>query len=108
MGKPMPSQIHALRGPNSFMALRNSGLNLRYVPFGDPNILAPRVINIAPSAAPHHQIGIVAHYVDRQNPTIRRLMAEDGVADINVHLDPLAVIREMADCRYSLSASIAA
>jgi hypothetical protein len=99
-------KVYALRGPQSFSALREAGVSLRDVPFGDPAMLAPRLFGIRASSAPRHALGVVAHYVDRQRPAIRHLLAQDGVADLNVHGDPLDLMRTMADCEVVVSSSL--
>jgi hypothetical protein len=106
IGQADPAHIHALRGPKSFMALHEAGMRLPDIPLGDPAILAPRAFNIEVAQAPRHRIGLVAHYVDRANPAVLRLLAQEGVADINVHRDPLAMIAAMADCSVIVSSSL--
>ncbi|RVU03275.1 hypothetical protein EOE18_16820 [Novosphingobium umbonatum] len=106
LGSAHARNIHALRGPHSLMALRKSGTTLGDVPLGDPAILAPRLLGMSASSDPRHAVGVVAHYVDRQKPAIRCILAQDGVADLNVHDDPLSLIRTMAECKVVVSSSL--
>lgn len=99
-------RVHALRGPRSYMELRHAGVALGDVPLGDPAILAPQLLGITKSSNPHKRVGLVAHYVDRQRPAIRHLLAQDGVADLDVHGDPLSLIEAMADCQAVISSSL--
>lgn len=56
------THFKAVRGPLTAMVLRDSGINLGDVPFGDPAILLPRFI---PRSKPvEGRIGFLPHYVD--------------------------------------------
>src|SRR6476660_4321508 len=65
VGSAQPSNIHAVRGKLSHLALREAGIEVRDVPLGDPGYLAPALLGVTRSAAPTKKIGVVAHYVDR-------------------------------------------
>ena len=98
--------VFALRGPMSYEVLRRAGIAMGDVPLGDPAVLAPSALGIQVAKHPRHPVGLVAHYVDRDLPTVRQLLRQDGVADINVHDDPSDVIGAMAHCRVILSSSL--
>ncbi len=100
------SNIHAVRGKLSHSALRHAGIKLRDVPLGDPGYLAPALLGITRSAAPTKTIGVVPHYVDRRNPHFRRLIAEPGVVELNVHDDPEQFLRSMTTCEAVISSSL--
>ena len=106
VGGARAENIHALRGPDTLKALQDAGVAVRDVPFGDPGFLAPQILNIKRSTAPRFQLGVVAHYVDRSRPLIQQLLAEDGVADLNVHDDGETFLRRMAECETIVSTSL--
>jgi hypothetical protein len=106
VGCAKASNVHAVRGKLSHSALRQAGVDLRDVPLGDPGYLAPSLLGIARSAAPTSSIGVVPHYVDRRNPNVRRLIAEPGVVELNVHDDPEHFLRAMAVCDAVISSSL--
>lgn len=105
VGHAAAKNIHALRGKLTFAALRQAGLAVTDVPLGDPAYL------ICDSALHRrmpkkYRLGLVAHYVDRRNPRVQRLLADDGVADLNVHDDPDAFLTRMAECETVASSSL--
>jgi hypothetical protein len=100
------ANIHALRGKLSCSALRRAGVAAPDVPLGDPGFLAPALLGIAKTASPANRIGVVPHYVDRASPHFRRLLAEPGVVDLNVHDGPERFLRAMADCEVVISSSL--
>lgn len=106
IGSAKPENVHAVRGRMSWEALRRGGLALADVPLGDPAFLAPKFLGVQRARAPRYRLGIVAHYVDRGNTLLRRIMQEDGVSDLNVHETPERFLRRMADCEAVMSTSL--
>jgi hypothetical protein len=106
IGAASGGNIHALRGRLTYSALRTAGLALRDVPLGDPAYLAPTLLGFKRSAAPRFRVGIAAHYVDRYHPVLRRMTAEPGVVDLNVHESPHAFLSLVAECEAVLSTSL--
>jgi len=106
VGGVMASNIHAVRGKLSHSALCQAGMALRDIPLGDPGYLAPGLLGIARAKTETKLIGVVPHYVDRLNANFRRLMAEPGVVDLNVHDDPVHILRAMAECDCVISSSL--
>ncbi len=100
------SNVHAVRGKLSHSALRHAGIELPDVPLGDPGYLAPDLLGISRSSTPTKTLGVVPHYVDRRNPHFRRLIAEQGVVELNVHDDPEQFLRTMATCEAIVSSSL--
>lgn len=98
--------VFALRGQKSYEVLRRAGISVGDVPLGDPALLAPSALGIQVAKHPRHQVGLVAHYVDRDLPAVSSLLLQDGVADINVHDDPCDLISAMAHCQVILSSSL--
>jgi hypothetical protein len=106
VGRLSDEKIHAVRGKLTRDELNQRGLLLRDVPLGDPGFLAPRLLGIAPEVEPRFRVGIVAHYVDRFHPTVRRLLQQPDVLDLNVHEDPEVFLRKMACCECVISSSL--
>jgi Polysaccharide pyruvyl transferase len=79
---------------------------LNDIPLGDPGFLAPALLGFARRRAPRSRLGIVCHYVDRRNPILQRMLAQDGVADLNVHAPPEEFLERMADCVAVASSSL--
>jgi hypothetical protein len=99
------ANIAALRGPLSAEVVRASGITLRDIPLGDPGILAPDLLGVRRSADPEHELGIVPHYVDRDNPSLNRLGAV-GAHMLNVHDEPITFLQQMAKCAAIASTSL--
>ncbi|SDE83863.1 polysaccharide pyruvyl transferase family protein [Limimaricola pyoseonensis] len=89
----------ALRGPLTAEALGS----VPGVPTGDPGLLARRM---AGTGARRHDIGVVAHYVDKDRPELRELAALPGVALIDVEAPPREVIDRINGCRSIVSSSL--
>lgn len=60
---PRPLKIHAVRGPMSMGVYRANGISCPKT-FGDPALLMPRLFPMELTG--EHEIGIVAHWVDRE------------------------------------------
>jgi len=99
------ASITALRGPLSAEVVRAAGVGVGDIPLGDPGFLAPELLGIRRSAEPDYELGIVPHYVDRENPSLRRL-ATGGAHVLNVHDDPVTFLQQMARCAAIASTSL--
>lgn len=106
LGRPRPENIFAVRGPLTAAALRRAGLLVRDVPLGDPGMLAPGLLGLAAAREPRFPLGLVAHYVDRGHPAVRRLLAMPGVRDLDVRQEPADFLAAMCDCRTIVSSSL--
>jgi pyruvyltransferase len=106
IGTAAAEHIYALRGKLSHSALRQGGVSVGDVPLGDPGYLAPAMLGISRAPMPQYKVGLVCHYVDRCNPTLRAMMEEDGVADLNVHDLPEVFLSRMAQCDTVISSSL--
>lgn len=106
LGGPRPENIFAVRGPLTATALRRAGLLVHDVPLGDPGSLAPALLGITAAREPRFPLGLVAHYVDRGHPAVRRLLAMPGVRDLDVRWEPADFLSAMADCRAIVSSSL--
>ena len=106
IGTVPAANVHALRGRLSHTAMRQDGVLVGDVPLGDPGYLAPSLLGIKRAATPKFRVGLVCHYVDRLHPVLRRMMKEEGVADLNVHDAPDVFLRRMAECETVISSSL--
>jgi len=105
-GQLRAENVWAVRGKKTIEELSKQQAGVPDMPFGDPGILLPDVLNIAPHPEPTYPIGIAAHYVDRKDPRVLALLAEDGVLDLNVHQEPRAFMEQMAKCAVVVSSSL--
>lgn len=97
------ANIRALRGPLSASVVRNAGIQIDDVPLGDPGFLA--LLGVRRSSEPEYELGIVPHYVDRENASLQGLAAA-GAHVLNVHEEPVAFLRQMAKCAAIASTSL--
>lgn len=86
---------HAVRG-----RLTQSYGGVGEVPFGDPGILSPLLLDRR--VPKKHAVGLVPHYIHRQDP---ELLGTEGHV-IEVDADPLDVVREIAACEVVYSSSL--
>jgi pyruvyltransferase len=105
-GRARKRNVHAVRGPLSHRAIRRDGLALGDVPFGDPGFLAPALLGVGRPDSPWRPVGLVCHYLDRDHPTLRRMMTEPGVADLDVREAPEVFLARMAGCAAVVSTSL--
>jgi len=85
--------VHAVRGPYSLLRLGKAGLA---VPFGDPGLLADRLID-GKSISKKHRVSILAHYKDKQSEGLKAFIQGNPDANvIDVFSDPGAVLREIS------------
>lgn len=99
-----PRYVRAVRGKLTYAALRERGIALRDIPLGDPAFLIARLMRR--DQQKNYRLGIVAHYVDRGHPWVRRLLADPDVADLNVHEEPDTFLSKMAGCEAVVSSSL--
>ncbi len=106
VGGVMKANVHAVRGQLSYAALRSSGVSMGDVALGDPAFLAPELLGISKAAAPSYAIGLVRHYLDRDNPMWARWKAAPGVVDLDVGAAPGVFLAQMAQCAVVISTSL--
>ena len=106
IGQAQASHIHALRGQLTCSALRQAGVMVADVPLGDPAYLGPRLLGILKQPNPGYRVGVAAHYVDRSNTVLRRILREPGTVDLNVHDLPEVFLARMAQCETVISSSL--
>lgn len=106
LGSPRPANIFAVRGKLSAAALQRAGLLARDVPLGDPGLLAPGLLGVVAAREPSFPLGLVAHYVDRGHPAVKRLLGMPGVLDLDVRQEPAEFLAAMSQCRAVASSSL--
>jgi len=98
------SNVFALRGKPTYARLREVGINVPDVPLGDPGILVPALFDT--SGPKRYRLGVIAHYADRQHPTVQRLRNKEGVLDIDVRQRPEVFFRALGSCEAIVSSSL--
>ena len=98
-----PKKICAVRGPLTREIIINQGYDCPEV-YGDPALLYPRLYNPR-GIVKKHKIGIIPHYIDADNPWIKRLRRH-GIKIINI-LDPInKVVDEILECEMIAASSL--
>lgn len=97
------AQLWAVRGPRSLEIARMAGADVSETALGDPALLLPFVH--APYIERCHPLGLVPHYVDREEAV--SLTLPPGTRFINVlRADPLEVVDEIQSCEAVVSSSL--
>ncbi|MFC7878050.1 glycosyltransferase [Isoptericola sp. NPDC057391] len=92
----------AVRGRLSLESL--SPAARRAAVLGDPGILADLLVD--GPVTKRHALGIIPHYKDADDPTMRTIAALPGVRRIDVAWTPEEVAREIAACETVISSSM--
>lgn len=92
--------FYAVRGPSSLGRVQAD----REIALGDPGILS----NLAfkPSRIVSHKVGIVFHYIDRDNPALERIKNNPHYKLIDPLQTPEQVVRDITSCEFILSSSL--
>lgn len=94
---------HAVRGVKT----REQIVGLKGEPaLGDPGLLATHWWDGRPRPQKRFKIGIIPHYVDRENPVVRQLSEMPGVNIINVFWPVEQVLRSIQECEFVISSSM--
>ena len=73
--------------------------------YGDPGLLADQLVNR--SRGKKYDIGIIAHYFDKDNPSLLKLIAQFPKAKIIDVFSPVdVVLREISECSMVFSSSL--
>lgn len=91
--------ILAVRGPLTAKYLGLKSLSV----FGDPGILAPDLVSGEQKTG---LIGIIPHYVDKNNPIVKKLPNDEGLKIIDVESHCVTVLKEISRCDYIVSSSL--
>lgn len=100
--KARPGRVHAVRGPHTYMRLRDLGVDCRER-FGDPALLFPRLYRRDVDKV--HDLGIVPHFKEFSLPAVTTL-AEQGVHVIDIRGGTTQVVDEINRCRRVASSSL--
>lgn len=96
-----PAEVLALRGKLTRDNLVARGIRCGEL-LGDVGLLLPELFAPAPRA---HDIGLVPHYVDRDDPFVDAARRQ-GVRIVDVCAAPEDYVRELTSCRRILSSSL--
>lgn len=92
--------IYAVRGPLTGGRVATS----RELVFGDPGLLANLVYSRAPKVT--HKIGVVAHFIDADNPMLDAAQKNNACKLISPLQSPEKVARDITSCQLILSSSL--
>ena len=94
---------HAVRGVRTLEQIAG----LKSAPaLGDPGLLVSQWWGGRVKPEKRYRLGLIPHYVDRENPLIREVAQKKGVCLIDV-FDPIEeVLRQVQSCDYVMSSSM--
>ncbi|RYZ84136.1 MAG: polysaccharide pyruvyl transferase family protein [Proteobacteria bacterium] len=98
-----PKSVHAVRGPLSRENLLRQGAECPEV-YGDPALLLPRFYN--PDAEKGHVVGIIPHYIDKDNPWLKKQASDPRVKILDIESGIQEFVREVKSCECILSSSL--
>jgi pyruvyltransferase len=98
-----PRKIHAVRGPLTRQLILKLGVSCPAV-YGDPALLYPRYY--APSIQKEYDLGIVAHYMDRDTPWLNRTAREANALIVDVFSSAEEFVDQLSRCRLIASSSL--
>ena len=101
LGKP--KAIYAVRGPLSWKRLYECGIEAPEV-YGDPALLLPRLYN--PDIAKTYEVGLIAHYADKNHPWIEQYRHDPKVRIIDIQGDTYRLVQEIKSCKLIISSSL--
>jgi pyruvyltransferase len=97
-----PKNIHAVRGPSTRNRLAENGFQCPEV-YGDPALLMPRFYT--PDVKKTIELGIIPHFVDKENDAILRLEKE-GVKIIDIFAGETEFLDQVNRCEHVVSSSL--
>jgi len=95
-------EIYAVRGPLTRERLIDAGYECPEV-YGDPALLMPKFYK--PNVCEKFKLGIIPHYVDKENEIVNILLNED-VCLIDIFSDELDLIDQVNRCENIVSSSL--
>jgi pyruvyltransferase len=98
-----PRCIHAVRGPLTREAVLRQGLPCPAV-YGDPALLFPRIYR--PERTRRYALGVIPHYVDRDDPRVSRFRERDDVLVIDILAGVEPVADQICRCAAVVSSSL--
>jgi len=100
-----PLKVAAVRGPKTRELLLQHGIDCPEI-YGDPALLLPRIYNPVLKCK-KYKLGIVPHYVDRDNIILKEIAKNKNVKIIHIqNKNPLIVISEILACEKIASSSL--
>ncbi len=101
--KKIPKKAFVSRGPLTRIKLKELGVDAPEN-FGDPAILLPKLYN--PKVDKKFEIGVIPHYVDQENPSLKTILDQDDCRNINVFWDYVKFVDEIKSCNLTISSSL--
>jgi pyruvyltransferase len=98
-----PREICAVRGPLTRDVLLKQGIKCPEV-YGDPVLLYPRFYR--PEIVSKYRLGIIPHYVDRNNEVLNKFRGIDDVKIIDINGKINHVVDQICSCRRIASSSL--
>ncbi|WP_161984365.1 polysaccharide pyruvyl transferase family protein [Mariprofundus erugo] len=98
-----PRAIHAVRGPLTRGLLLKQGIGCPEV-YGDPALLYPRFFN--PEIPKKYSVGIIPHYIDKQNPWLERYRNDPAVLVLDIESGINDFVCALKSCEVILSSSL--
>lgn len=99
-----PKKVCAVRGPKTRARLLDLGIDCPEV-YGDPALLMPKIFN--PKIKKSYKLGIVPHYVDKDDPILTSLAQSEDVIIIDIQdPNPYNFLVKLMSCEAILSSSL--
>ncbi len=99
-----PRKVYAVRGPKTRELLLNQGIEGPEV-YGDPALLMPYLFN--PKIKKSYSLGIIPHYVDKQNPCFEKFKNDTDCLVIDIQdPNPYNFLIKLLSCEVILSSSL--
>lgn len=98
-----PKKILAVRGPKTRARLLEMGFDCPEV-YGDPGLLLPLIYN--PKIEKKYKLGIIPHYVDKENPWIKNIDDPDILVLDIITKNPYEFINQLLSCEKIISTSL--
>jgi predicted O-linked N-acetylglucosamine transferase (SPINDLY family) len=100
-----PKKICAVRGPLTRKKLLSQGIECPEV-YGDPALLYPRFYQ-PKSVKKKYKLGIIPHYIDKENPWVLQQYDKQGIAVLNVQTEDLnSFVDAVLSCERVVSSSL--
>lgn len=97
-------KILAVRGPLTRKSLLNQGIDCPEI-YGDPALLFPLIYKPVNSKK-KYKIGVIPHYVDKENAFVKNLENNPDVLVIDITQDKFKFIDEINSCEIIFSSSL--
>lgn len=98
-----PKKIYAVRGPRTRNRLIELGYSCPEV-YGDPALLIPKIYN--PKIEKNYKLGIIPHYVDKDNPNLKNFFDKDILIIDIKQKDHFKFIDQLLSCEKIISSSL--